>query len=265
MDLGVIADIHGNKSALDAVLGELDALGVETVVCAGDICGVLGSSNAVIDTLRERAIPTVYGNHDTRFFESRAWLPQSDVEVAEYNHVLDTLSAENLAWLRALPEQWHSDDGRVSLAHARPETGRSEGGLMYDDAGIRPRDVPHAAAKYIGDSDRLLIVGHTHYQHAVDVGKFDGMRGLLLNPGSVGYPYDSDYAPTTDDRSECLCGTASYAVVDTETHAYDLSTVRYESWDVFEHLRTQGLVTRGDLGAGGRRHGQGSMTGHERL
>ena len=36
---GVIADIHGNREALTAVLAALDARGVRRLVCLGDVIG----------------------------------------------------------------------------------------------------------------------------------------------------------------------------------------------------------------------------------
>src|SRR5258708_10621306 len=71
MHLGLIADIHADHRALEAALRHLDHLGVATILCAGDVVGYGTHPDAVVDLLRERAIPCVRGNHDRWALERR--------------------------------------------------------------------------------------------------------------------------------------------------------------------------------------------------
>jgi predicted phosphodiesterase len=62
--VAVITDIHGNLPALEASLEAIDALGVDTVYCGGDLVGYGPHPNEVCGLIEERAIPTIYGNYD---------------------------------------------------------------------------------------------------------------------------------------------------------------------------------------------------------
>ncbi|HHV34153.1 MAG TPA: metallophosphoesterase family protein [Syntrophomonadaceae bacterium] len=64
MKIGIIADIHGNHLALQAVLEDIPKRGAEQVYCLGDLVGYAPFPNEVIDIIRQVRIPTVMGNYD---------------------------------------------------------------------------------------------------------------------------------------------------------------------------------------------------------
>lgn len=67
MRIALFSDVHGNMSALRAVLASIDSQGVDEIVFAGDLCLMGANPQACIDTIRQRGIATVMGNTD-------AWL-----------------------------------------------------------------------------------------------------------------------------------------------------------------------------------------------
>jgi Icc-related predicted phosphoesterase len=58
-DLAVITDIHGNLPALEAALARIDELGIERVVCGGDLVGYGPHPNEIVALIAEREIPTI--------------------------------------------------------------------------------------------------------------------------------------------------------------------------------------------------------------
>src|SRR5215469_17042356 len=62
--IAIIADIHGNLPALEAVLAEIAAEGVERVVCLGDVATLGPQPREVIARLRAQGCPVVMGNTD---------------------------------------------------------------------------------------------------------------------------------------------------------------------------------------------------------
>ena len=253
MKLGVIADVHANRPALDATLDALDERGIDALVCVGDLVGVLGSPKYVVSTIRDRSAATVYGNHDSRFFGSRNWMPARDVEVAEYEQVTATLSTADRDWLAALPARTEFEG--ATLVHATP-CGDDPAGETRGNAGVHSGDFTAVAAEALGEGGGMLLMGHTHYQHAINADKFDGLAGLVLNPGSVGFPYHHD-TDAGDDPTPL--GKASFAVVDTDTQEYDLCSVQYDASAVVDHLESHGLLGARSTG----KRGHGSMhTGH---
>src|SRR5581483_5628888 len=64
MKHAIIADIHGNLEALQAVLADIKAQQCDRIVCLGDIVGYNASPRACMDIVRSMDIPCVKGNHD---------------------------------------------------------------------------------------------------------------------------------------------------------------------------------------------------------
>src|SRR5688572_5688526 len=60
----VLADIHSNLEALQAVLKSAGNVGYERVLCAGDIVGYNANPMEVIDILMEEEAICIRGNHD---------------------------------------------------------------------------------------------------------------------------------------------------------------------------------------------------------
>lgn len=234
MYVGVISDIHGNLPALNAVLAEFEARGIEEFVCLGDMVGVLGSSGTVASLIKNRARDVVVGNHDLRIDPQRDWMPVHDHEVVEYEHTLNTLDDTTHDWLLDLPGMVETEDG-LFLAHSRPDPDASTG-IEAGDSGVHPKEFTNIA-RDIGEV--ALLLGHTHTQHAVDLTKFDGQSGVVLNPGAVGFPYHTETTET--DSGTQYTGTASFALIDTDAHDYNLGTVQYDSTSVINHLRDHDL------------------------
>lgn len=237
MKRGIISDIHANKPALDAVLDELQKQEIDTIVCIGDIVGVLGFPDECVSLVREHADCVVYGNHDARLFPDREWMPVHDFEVVEHNQSMNQLTLENYEWLTSLPASCTLDE-TITVVHANPE-GDDPAGETKGNAGVWPSDF--VSVGNTTSEDQSLLLGHTHEQHAVDLSKFNGQDGVVLNPGSVGFPFDHEPVSEYTDREYPL-GKASFAVLDTETEEYTLDAVTYNSQPVYEHLRKNNLL-----------------------
>ncbi|HEV2909217.1 MAG TPA: metallophosphoesterase family protein, partial [Candidatus Eremiobacteraceae bacterium] len=61
---GILSDVHSNLEALQAVIAEIDAMGVDALLCLGDIVGYGPSPNECCDLLRARGVIAIAGNHD---------------------------------------------------------------------------------------------------------------------------------------------------------------------------------------------------------
>lgn len=182
MPLALVSDVHGNDTALAAVVEELERLGIGRVVCLGD--AVQGGSQPaeVLDRLAELSWPVILGNADAFLLEvpedSPEWMREEQLERRAWT--LGQLSAEHLDQIRSFVPTLDVQlaDGFVLRAfHGSPHS--------YDDV-VLP-ETPDAEAERIlgGSGADLLAGGHTHLQWARYV---DG--ALYVNPGSVGFAYD---------------------------------------------------------------------------
>lgn len=64
MRVALISDIHANEVALQAVLDDIARVGVDQIVCLGDVATLGPRPGATIQTLRDLACPCIQGNHD---------------------------------------------------------------------------------------------------------------------------------------------------------------------------------------------------------
>ncbi|MWG36929.1 metallophosphoesterase family protein [Halomarina oriensis] len=185
MRIGLVSDLHANAVAFTAVREALaDAGPLDGLVCAGDVVGYNPFPSECVEALRSGAAArevgadrtdVVQGNHD-RAVESPERYRHNEMAFAGLRCARERLDDEQLAWLADLPVETHLADGRVRVVHDHP-TDR--------DRYVRPPEFG-ALAPHLGD-ETVLVLGHTHVQHAEWV-----EDTLVVNPGSVGQPRDGD-------------------------------------------------------------------------
>lgn len=207
MNIGVIADVHGNRVALDAVLDDMPP--VDRLVCAGDVVGYNPWPGACVDVMRERKISTVMGNHD-RAVATNTSFSFNSMAGAGVAYAREQLDDDQLAWLAGLPDECTVFDGRVKIVHGHPD---DPDRYTYPDI---------FEANMLGDED-VLVLGHTHVQHHES---YD--EGIVVNPGSVGQPRDGD-------------SRAAYAVLDVDAMTVTEHRVEYDIESVEHAVSEAGL------------------------
>lgn len=175
MRLGLIADIHGNKLALDAVLEQLDYWQIDQILCLGDVATLGPDPGGVVRTLRERQIPAVMGNTDAWLFNP----DRNDLYFSDLTYwTLDQLSEEDLDYLRYLPSATTvplTDQISLYAFHGSPRS--------YDDVLSASTPEPTLIETFHTRSQQIYAGGHTHVQH---LRRFEQRH--FINPGSVGMP-----------------------------------------------------------------------------
>jgi predicted phosphodiesterase len=183
-DFAVIADVHGNAWALDAVLSDIAGRGLRSIVNLGDTAnGPLDPARSV-EMLRSCNSVHVRGNGDRMTGEGGANARRSAVFARE------RLTEEGLRWLRELPFTARGE-GWIAF-HA---TLRSDEEYLLENiaAGKTVLAGQDEIASRLAEVDaRLILSGHTHIPRAVRLE--DGR--LVVNPGSVGLPAYEDSEPS---------------------------------------------------------------------
>lgn len=177
MRLGVIADIHGNLPALEAVLAKLDGASVDRLINLGDCAsGPLWPAETVT-LLRSREISHVRGNHD-RALGAASVLGLGDSD----SFAWQALDPEARAWLAGLPVEI-TLEGTLCF-HACP--GNDTTYLMEEvqNGYLVPSPIPTIEQRLAGRSAPLMLCGHSHQPRAVRLSS----GAVVLNPGSVGNP-----------------------------------------------------------------------------
>lgn len=213
MRLALIADVHGNLPALEAVVSHAREAGAEGFVHAGDLVGYGGFPQEVADLLRGLNATTIVGDFDLRAmdfaveperFDDPKRHPPEKKEAYRWAH--DRLDEDTRQWLSDLPRElrFEVDGARFLLVHGSPASFTEH---LYADT--KQERFEELAADL---HDHVVVCGHSHQPFRRTAGGV-----LFVNPGSVGRPDDGDPR-------------ASYALLDVKAHPG-----RTFEWDVTHH------------------------------
>lgn len=229
--LAAISDIHGNATALEAVLKEVARERPDAVLIAGDLVLNGPEPALVIDVLRSLPPATtliVAGNTDIAaadfdYGAAYPWMqdgvPDAIVAAAEWAH--DALGEERVDWLRRLPTErrWRADDDTLVLAcHASPGS---------QTAGFDQELDPNVTLERVSRTDaRVIVCGHTHIPEIRDLG-----WKLIVNDGSAGYAFDGD-------------PTASWALIDLDNGDVraEIRRTAFDALSVANAISARGLA-----------------------
>ena len=216
MRLAVLADIHGNLDALNAVLDDLALQSPDLTVNLGDsLSGPLWPGQ-VADTLIGLNWPTVRGNHDR-------WLVERPEPLGPWEaDTLPHLKTAHLSWLSAQPASRRIED--VFLCHATPGDDTTYWLHHVRPDGVFAPSPLSRVAELAGQTEAgLLLCGHTHLAGAVRLP--DGR--LVVNPGSVGCPgYEDDHP--VHHRAEAGTPHACYAILDRRKDGWSVAFRRVQ-------------------------------------
>ena len=217
MRIALLADLHGNLPALEAVLAELERLQPDQVVVDGDLINGVPFSAAVIDQVRARDWLVVRGNHEFYYLDfgtDRAPGYQDQERWGQLHWLVERLTRAQGAYLAMLPDErtfYLPGAQTLRIAHGVP--GRNRVGFYSSQPAeqifVEIQSVP----------ERTLISAHTHVQldrhiHAdhdfldglrtnphldrrINTANDDSLKALqrhwhVINPGSVGLPLNGD-------------------------------------------------------------------------
>jgi predicted phosphodiesterase len=200
--LGVLYDIHGNLPALERVLEEAEAAGVDRWLLGGDYGTPSPWPFETLDRLRTLENATWIRGNGERWLREP---PLDRPEVMEsYELFTGDLPDDVVDWLYGLPIEAELDG--VLFVHGSP---------LSDVESFAPEPQDDEERLLAGVRDRLVVFGHSHQQFR----RAGPDRTQLLNPGSAGMPLDGDtraaWATMEDDfvmrRTEYDVGRAAVA------------------------------------------------------
>jgi len=208
MRYAILADIHGNLAAFQAVLRDVEERGgAEELWCLGDIVGYGPDPGECIALLRQLPHLCVAGNHD--------WAAIGRVDISDFNPdaaqacrwTATQLTPEDVRYLENLPLTLSRDD--FTIVHGSPREPIWEYVLSTQSA----------RANFGYFETRFCLIGHSHvpmvFEHIGETCLLDELatelklreNRLIINPGGVGQPRDGDpraaYA-IYDDRDKTI-------------------------------------------------------------
>ena len=226
MRIAILADVHANLAALEAVLRHAEAqAATDALWCLGDTMDYGPQPSECIARLRGLGAVAVAGNHDraaTGVIGTEEFNPDAATAAV---WTRDQISPDDAAYLDALPEvaKAGASGAEFTLVH----------GTLRDPIWEYLHSYEAALAHLERQQTPFSLVGHTHVPTLVVPGEEfahgcelyyleDGARRqlteehkLVINPGGVGQPRDGD-------------SRAAYAVYDVDSRTVTVHRVEYD-------------------------------------
>jgi len=228
--IAVLADIHANVPALEAVVEDIRRQSVDEVLVGGDLVGRGPQGARVVEILDELGWPSIRGNHEDYVLEFRRHEVPDDWLVAEIwaasRWMADELDDWHAQYIDSLPFSCAAESAPgLRLVHGSPTS--------YHE-GIGPWTSDETLREHLNSVDEdLLVCAHTHRPLRRSVS-----AGRVVNVGSVGLPFNGD--------ARAHYALFEYADGDWEV---ELRRIDYDRDQFLEIYRETGFLEEGGLTA----------------
>jgi predicted phosphodiesterase len=230
--IALLADIHSNVWALEAVLADVRKQGIDVLWNLGDILHGDLKPRATYELLRSVDIAlTIRGNQDRELYEPNPG-PRTQ-------RMIRDLGADSIDWLRGLPAT-AVFESEVLLCHGSPTDDLCY--LLEDVTSGHPvvRDEEEILRLLASATQAMIVCGHTHIPRLVRLANGQ----TIVNPGSVGLVAYSDDTPMPH-AMENYSPDASYAILERTETGWNV-TFRNVPYDTREASRMAAELGRSD-------------------
>lgn len=203
--IAIVSCVHGNLAALEAVLADVDHLGIRRLICLGDLVGWGPSPLECVDLARARCEVVLRGHHERALFEPAGpYRPYVERSLAWTRRQLQPgrlargATRERWRFLQTLALNY--GEGPDLFTHGSPRD--CEELLVQSEVQLGETETLREA---FAACERLLFVGHTHQPGLITDGyrafrpleldfawDYTGSGKAIVNVGSVGLPTDGD-------------------------------------------------------------------------
>ncbi len=220
--IAVLADIHGNLPALQAVVADMHRRGITTVLNLGDHASGPLWPHETLTFLMQQPWIQIAGNCDRQLVHQ-----PPDAHGASERYAFARISAAQKAWLQALPAQAHFEQD-ILLCHGTPTQDDLALLETVTHGTVRLARRAEIMQRLAGIQASVVLCGHTHTPRLIQV---DQTR-LVINPGSVGLPAYEDAEPEPH-VIETGSPHARYAILEQHDQVWQVELIAV----AYDHLR----------------------------
>src|SRR5580704_15449145 len=219
MRIAILSDIHGNRTAFEAVLADLCATAPDLILHGGDLAFGGAGPVEIVDRIRDLGWQGVVGNTDEMLFRPESleeFASQSPAAPSLWTAIRQMAAAtrtmlgeERIAWLRGVERVQIA--APMALVHASPESPWRAPTPEATDAELE--------SVYGALGQPIAVYAHIHRPYIRSVPSAKVRERLVANTGSLSLSYDGDRR-------------ASYLLLDGSS-----PTIRRVEYDVEKELK----------------------------
>ncbi len=225
MRIALISDIHGNEIAFKAVINDIKQVGVDQIICLGDIATLGPLPSSVVQMLKGLDCSCILGNHDAFMLDPDLihTYTEAPLIVEAVDWCRGQLSKDDLDFIKTFQpciEIIHNKENKLLFFHGSPRN------HMENILSTTPSN---ELSQMLGDNAATVMAGgHTHVQM---LRQFKG--NLIVNPGSVGLPFKE----FVQGRQPEIMEQSEYAVIEMDQNYVNVS-LRRVPFNQKDFLRT---------------------------
>ena len=234
MQILVVADLHANWHALEAVLADC-AGQFDQIVCCGDLVGYNAQPDRVLEWTRANCRYVIRGNHDkvVAGLEDLEWF--NEIAQAAASWTIRQLKEEQIDYLRKLEagplklEQFHIWHGSPQDEDEYVTTAREAARCFTDfELPLAFFGHTHLQGGFFSRRGRTARIPAVRKQETSTIIELEPDTVYMVNPGSIGQPRDGD-------------ARAAYAIYDSTQQTVTLRRVEYPIEKTAEEIMKAGL------------------------
>lgn len=225
--IALLSDIHGNTTALEAVLEDAKRAGVEEYWLLGDVLMPGTGRRHLLNLLEELPITVqILGNWEDSLWRAMKGVLDPSRASHRYlmrhcQYILEEIRPEEIEAMQSLPMQVHRKVSglKVGITHHLPDKNWGRELIHIGDQKDFDRLVTNPSCD-------LAVYGHIHQQFF----RYGSGGELILNPGSIGQPFFLQANLRKDLR-------AMYAILEFDESGLKDVDFRRVSYDIEKELQ----------------------------
>lgn len=231
--IALMADIHANLPALEAVMNQLATEGVRRLLVAGDIVGYGPHPNECIDALRDAGAICLRGNHDHIVGTNTAPETLHGSRMLSTQWTIEEVDTARKAWLRSLALQWHA--GEWMALHGAPQDPTFFNAYVYD------RTAESNLHWMIEHKIHYCLHGHSHLQGVYSAKNRISDYSRHSGPGSVPLKNHMLICPGSIGQPRCGTPGAEYAILYPHESRLEFRSIDYDMESTIADMKRKKL------------------------
>ncbi len=234
--IAIISDVHGNITALEEVLKDIEKRGIKRIFYLGDMLVKCSAPYECVEKILSKCEVVIKGNCEERVVQ----FPKIDEHIWNQNK----LSEEQKEKIRNLPLSYdfYMSGLKIRLMHSSPNSVHQRSEFFEQDEGFNERmKVMFENTEYLGNIGEkepdVTIFGHIHKPLLLRLG-----NKTLINPGAVSNTSDI----VNIDGKDYTYG--SYLIIEGEYGSREVSSIDYTIVKfVYDHIKEAQNIIETDM------------------